>query len=232
MPFVQVTFNLKPVASYELREEVTNIGRTPNNHIVIDNPGVSASHARIVKKGEEYYFDDLGSRNGSFLGKDRIDRHQLSYGDVITIFKHQLRFVPIVAEDAPRAGKEVERGAINQGATMVIDRVQLPGIGGKEQRTELLVSGKLGSRSFILEKHGYCIGKSEICLVKTRGWFAPSISARLIRQASDYQLIPARKKEVKVNDTWIEDSCRLQNGDTIDIRKLRILYKVVKVESD
>ena len=232
MPFVQVTFNLKPVTSYELRNEVTNIGRTPNNHIVIDNPGVSASHARIIKKGEEYYFDDLGSRNGSYLGKNRIDRHQLSYGDVITIFKHQLRFVPLVAEDAPRAGKETVKGAINQGATMVLDRSQLPGIGGAEQRIELLVTGKLGPRSFILEKHGYCIGKSEICLIKTRGWFAPSISARLIRQASDYQLIPARKKEVKVNDMWIGDGYRLKSGDTIDIRKLRILYEVVQVESD
>ena len=39
---------------HELVRDVTMIGRAPSNHIVIDNPVVSAQHAIVLKVGDFY----------------------------------------------------------------------------------------------------------------------------------------------------------------------------------
>jgi len=229
MPFIHVTFNLKRIATYELDDEELTIGRTPNNNIVIDNPGVSSTHARIFKEGDNYIIEDLGSKNGTFLKENRIERHQLDYGDVISVFKHQLQFVPFVGNDAPMADTAAQGGVINQSATLVMDRSQLKSAAAREQTYELIVTGDSGRvRNIALDKHSYCIGKSDDCFIHTSGFLAPAISAKLMRQASGYLLVPEKANEVKVNGQVIADTCKLDDGDNIDIRKIRILYQVKK----
>ena len=232
MPFLHVTFNLRRIATYELGDEALSIGRALNNEIVIDNPGVSSSHARIFKEGGDYYIEDLGSMNGSYLGESKIERHRLDFGDVITIFKHQLHYVPLVGNDAPMAEATASGGIINQSATLVIDRSQIAELSGKEQQIELVVDGEHGTRTLQLDKHSYCIGKSDDCFIRTKGLMAPSVSARLMRQASGYLLVPERKHEVRVNGMEIEDAYRLCNGDSIEIRKVGILYRVDSEDGD
>jgi pSer/pThr/pTyr-binding forkhead associated (FHA) protein len=43
------------------------LGRDDNNDIVIKDPEVSRRHARFVKQEDDYFFEDLGSTNGSFI---------------------------------------------------------------------------------------------------------------------------------------------------------------------
>jgi hypothetical protein len=50
---------------HELVRDVTMIGRAPSNHIVIDNPVVSAQHAIVLKVGDFYRLKDLNSTNGT-----------------------------------------------------------------------------------------------------------------------------------------------------------------------
>lgn len=231
MPFIHVTFNLKRVATYELEGDELTIGRAPNNNIVIDNPGVSSNHARIFMEAGNYYIQDLGSKNGTYLKENRIERHQLDYGDVISVFKHQLHFVPLVGEDAPMADATASGGAINQSATLVMDRSQLKKATGADLQIELIVSGESGrTRNIVLDKHSYCIGKSDDCLIHTSGLLAPAISAKLMRQGAGYLLVPEKANEVKVNGQVIADTCKLDDGDNIDIRKIRMVYQVKKPE--
>lgn len=69
------------------------IGRRPSHDIHLDHMGVSSDHAKI------YFFpalllEDLGSKNGTMLNEQRIDRTaKLSHGDVISITKYRLRFI-------------------------------------------------------------------------------------------------------------------------------------------
>jgi signal transduction histidine kinase len=60
------------------------IGRSPDVQIVIDHEDVSRAHARLWRSSDDtFYLEDLRSRNGTFVGNVRIDRHALRYGDRI-----------------------------------------------------------------------------------------------------------------------------------------------------
>ncbi len=62
---------------------VTTIGRASLNHVVIDNPAVSAQHAIITRFGESYRLKDLNSTNGTQVNGDSITDVELKDGDKI-----------------------------------------------------------------------------------------------------------------------------------------------------
>ncbi|HHV61845.1 MAG TPA: FHA domain-containing protein [Firmicutes bacterium] len=67
-------------------DTVITLGRGSGNIISIPDPYVSVNHARIVKRGEEYWLEDLGSKNGTFVNGKRVSRAvRLSLGDTVTI---------------------------------------------------------------------------------------------------------------------------------------------------
>jgi pSer/pThr/pTyr-binding forkhead associated (FHA) protein len=81
--------------SYRVRElvgDVTMIGRALSNHIVIDNPVVSAQHAIVLKVGESYRLKDLSSTNGTQINGDFVieadlkDGDQIRFGSVKAVF--------------------------------------------------------------------------------------------------------------------------------------------------
>ena len=57
-----------------LREKLILIGSLPGAvDIVLKAPAVSRIHARIIKKGEDYYITDLHSKNGTMVNEMSID---------------------------------------------------------------------------------------------------------------------------------------------------------------
>ena len=76
------------------------IGRDPSNLLVLSTdrfPGVSAHHARITVEGEEIWAEDLGSKNGTFVAGDLIDRRALKNGDIIQFGSGGPRFAVLSA---------------------------------------------------------------------------------------------------------------------------------------
>jgi hypothetical protein len=71
--------------TFLLRENVINIGRRLGNHIVIDDPRVSRSHAQIRAVRGRYVLFDLNSTGGTFINGQRINQHSLKPGDVISL---------------------------------------------------------------------------------------------------------------------------------------------------
>ena len=69
---------------------VTTIGRVPLNHIVIDNPAVSAQHAIIGRSEDSYRLKDLDSTNGTQVNGVFITDVELKDGD-------KIRFGSVVA---------------------------------------------------------------------------------------------------------------------------------------
>lgn len=83
--------------TYPLRDLVINIGRRPDNHIIIDDPRVSRNHAQLRASRGRYVIFDLGSTGGTFVNGARITQHILKPGDVIS-----LAGIPVVyGEDSP-----------------------------------------------------------------------------------------------------------------------------------
>ena len=57
--------------------------------------GGSADHdvERLVRRGGEYYLDDCGSLNGTYVNRRRIESHRLTDGDELQIGKYKLAFL-------------------------------------------------------------------------------------------------------------------------------------------
>ena len=70
------------------------IGRSPTNQIVIKEEQASRQHAEIFMSDGKWTVRDLGSRNGTAVGRERIygDRN-LNPGDIIWIANTQMAFV-------------------------------------------------------------------------------------------------------------------------------------------
>ena len=71
-------------AEFFLEEGETTLGRSSDNDIVVDYSAVSGRHAKIVRIGENYFIEDLGSSNGTFINGKKINgQYLLNSGDLI-----------------------------------------------------------------------------------------------------------------------------------------------------
>ena len=66
-------------------KQVINIGRTSDNDLVINNIKVSRKHAKLEKKGNDWFLEDLGSSNGTFINGKKVKKERVTQKDVITI---------------------------------------------------------------------------------------------------------------------------------------------------
>src|SRR6266550_2221216 len=93
---------------HKLLGEVITIGRVPLNHVVIDNPTVSAQHAILARLGDSYRLKDLHSTNGTQVNGVSITDAELKDGD-------KIRFGSVVAvlcgrsHSSEAAGRAVRR---------------------------------------------------------------------------------------------------------------------------
>lgn len=88
------------VRIFPLDQAVVNIGRHPDNHLVLDDPRVSRQHAQLRAVRGHYLIFDLGSAGGTLVNNVRVRQATLSSGDVIS-----LAGVPLVyGEDAQTVG--------------------------------------------------------------------------------------------------------------------------------
>ncbi len=90
---IVVTLNAAVVEEFELRKQRTTIGRAPDNDIRVVNPAVSAHHAAITTVRSASVLEDLGSRNGTYVNGQRVEKHALRNGDVVRIVRHELKYV-------------------------------------------------------------------------------------------------------------------------------------------
>ncbi len=88
-----LSMNSAVQGEYELNRERLTIGRKPENDIPIDNLAVSGKHALIITILDDSFLEDLGSTNGTYVNGKLIKKHALKNGDVITIGKHELKYI-------------------------------------------------------------------------------------------------------------------------------------------
>jgi hypothetical protein len=79
--------------SFALDGDRMSIGRRPDSSIFLDDVTVSRDHALVVRRGEDLFLDDLGSLNGTYVNRHRVDSHQLADGDELQIGKYKLTFL-------------------------------------------------------------------------------------------------------------------------------------------
>jgi hypothetical protein len=79
--------------TFALEGERTLIGRSPDCEIFLDDVTVSRKHAVLHKRDDAFVIEDLGSLNGTFLNKRRIESGSLSDNDELQIGKYRLTFL-------------------------------------------------------------------------------------------------------------------------------------------
>ncbi len=93
-----LSMNGQNMAEYNMSKERYTIGRLQDNDVRIDNPTVSGHHSLIINILNDSFLEDLNSTNGTYVNGKLIKKHALQNGDVVTVGKHQLRYVDSVGE--------------------------------------------------------------------------------------------------------------------------------------
>ena len=90
MACLVVTREEADLVTHELTRDIVTIGSAPLNHIVINNPAVSAQHAILARVANSYRLKDLHSTNGTQVNGVFITDAELKDGD-------KIRFGSVVA---------------------------------------------------------------------------------------------------------------------------------------
>jgi pSer/pThr/pTyr-binding forkhead associated (FHA) protein len=73
--------------------ERTLIGRSPDCDVFLDDVTVSRRHAELTSSGDRFTITDLGSLNGTFVNRSRIESAELEDDDEVQIGKYRLTFL-------------------------------------------------------------------------------------------------------------------------------------------
>ncbi len=81
-------------ARFLLDAERTVAGRSPEADIFLDDVTVSRKHVEFVREGDGFVVRDVGSLNGTYVNRDRIERATLRANDEVQIGKFRMTFHP------------------------------------------------------------------------------------------------------------------------------------------
>ncbi|WP_242356258.1 MULTISPECIES: FHA domain-containing protein [Anaeromyxobacter] len=87
----------------------TVLGRSPESHLQIGDPWISSMHAMFERRGEEVWVIDLESRNGTFVGEERVGEARLDDGAVVRFGRTEIRFTARAGRGAPARTPREER---------------------------------------------------------------------------------------------------------------------------
>ncbi|OKL54464.1 FHA domain-containing protein [Bowdeniella nasicola] len=79
-------------ARFLLDAETTTAGRHPASDIFLDDVTVSRKHCVFEQANQTFRIRDIGSLNGTYINRHRIDSTELYDGDEVQIGKYRMTF--------------------------------------------------------------------------------------------------------------------------------------------
>ena len=79
-------------SKFLIDKDLTTAGRHPESDIFLDDVTVSRRHAEFRRDDGKFYIHDVGSLNGTYVNRQRVDEAQLVTGDELQIGKFKLTF--------------------------------------------------------------------------------------------------------------------------------------------
>jgi len=77
-----------------LDSDSTTTGRHPSSDIFLDDVTVSRRHCVFARTDDGFAVRDVGSLNGTYVNRDRIDETKLAGGDEVQVGKYRLVYYP------------------------------------------------------------------------------------------------------------------------------------------
>ena len=244
MSTLTLQFEGRVLKEYAVGPSMT-IGRLPDNTVVIDNPAVSAHHARVFREGNEVLLEDLRSTNGTFVNDRHVYRHTLRDGDVVLVGKHMLVF-----DRARQAESSLAEPALSGlGDTVYLDTRKhrellatlrdaraeadkatgaLPTVSAPVRPavgTLRVVAGRTERPEYKLDAHTSLIGRSARALVRLQGWFKPDMAVAIARTGDRYvaTLLAGR---MLVNSQPVRDRHDLADGDVLSVSGVTLEFRM------
>ena len=87
-----------------LDSDLTTAGRHPESDIFLDDVTVSRRHAEFYRQGETFTVRDVGSLNGTYVNRERIEESGLNAGDEVQVGKFRLVFLTNPREEPGNGG--------------------------------------------------------------------------------------------------------------------------------
>ncbi|PKN68899.1 MAG: hypothetical protein CVU52_09820 [Deltaproteobacteria bacterium HGW-Deltaproteobacteria-10] len=214
-----------------LDQEVTTIGRKPDNNLVIDNQAVSGYHAHIIAEGDTVTLKDLSSLNGTYVNGQKVSKAELFNGDVILIGVHTLNFSSDKNRQEDTKSFAVRGRSMDE--TMVIapddqkkiltaaDKSIPEPVGGF-----LVIEGSTDQKEYELKERVSAIGKEDGSAIKLKGFFAPKLAALVNRRKEGYFITPSGDKDLKVNGKAIDRRYDLKDGDIVEVGNLKLQFYI------
>jgi pimeloyl-ACP methyl ester carboxylesterase len=104
------------------------VGRDADNDISIPEPSISRHHASIERRADDFFVRELQSKNGIWLGQQRIEEHTLQDGDVMSLGRAKLIFKGgFTSDDLTLIGIPRVDGKPRRRPAVIV-----PGFGGSE----------------------------------------------------------------------------------------------------
>jgi pSer/pThr/pTyr-binding forkhead associated (FHA) protein len=231
-----LSFNGSVVKEYQLDKEVVTIGRKPDNDIHIDNLAVSGNHAKILTILNDSFIEDLGSTNGTYVNDNKISKHALQNGELITIGKHELRYVNTNAEsgesdfektmiirpdtagmpESEEANRDIEKSIGKIAADLASAGTTTTGPGAAKLQ---LISGANTGKELQLTKILTTLGKPGV-----------QVAAITRRPTGYFLLLVDGGKENKsplVNGSEIGKQHPLTDGDVIEVAGVQMSFNLI-----
>lgn len=92
MPILILKLKDRELSRIPISKVETTIGRDPGSDLVIDNVGVSRTHAIVRFEGGAFIVQDQGSENGIFVNGEALPSHVLADKDEVQVGKFTVVF--------------------------------------------------------------------------------------------------------------------------------------------
>jgi FHA domain/zinc-ribbon domain len=87
---LEVTRGPNAGSRFRLERDLVSIGRAQDSAIFLDDFSVSRRHAELTRAGGSFLVRDLGSLNGTYVERERVEEHLLADGEEIQIGRFRL----------------------------------------------------------------------------------------------------------------------------------------------
>lgn len=98
------------------------IGRASTCGLALPDPGVSRTHARLVREATGFIIEDLKSKNGTFVDGDPITRRPISYGETIQIGPHVLLRFDMLSSVEESLSRQLYESSMRDALTKAYNR--------------------------------------------------------------------------------------------------------------